>query len=199
MTRPRAAWWLLAVVGWVLGACSGDDSSPPGAGGSSASGGAGGSSQTGGAGGSTTGGGAGTGGTAGSGGSGGGDTDAGSAGKAGAAGAPGDGSTGGEPGKCLAAGTYTVVNDGSNGYLIAGGSLNTAITLCRGTTYTFAINAPFHPFYIRDGQVEYTAGITGSRITTGNLVFAVPMNAPAMLFYQCAAHDWMTGPILTVD
>ena len=190
MTRGRRIGWLFAAVGLMLGACSGDDSSPTGSGGSSASGGgggAGGSSDTGGAAGSTSGGSAGTGGEAGS-------------GDSGAADAASDAPPTTEGGRCLAAGTLPVVNEASTGYRINGGSLNAPLTLCRGNTYTFAINAPGHPFYVRQQTgTTFTSGITGNHIETGNLVFAVPQDAPDMLFYQCDYHELMTGAILIVD
>jgi len=218
MTRRRG-WWLLTTVGLVLGGCSGDDSTPTGSGptgsgGSSATGGAGGaggSSDPGGAAGST-GGSGGTGGEAGSSGSGGsggttGNPDAGSGG----AGAGGGGnrdaasdatpaSEAGEAGRCLAAGTLTVVNQGSSGYLFNGGPLNAVLTLCRGNKYTFAINAPGHPFYIRTSTgTSFTTGITGAHTAAGDLVFDVPPTAPDMLFYQCDVHETMTGVVLIVD
>jgi hypothetical protein len=102
-------------------------------------------------------------------------------------------------GRCLAPGTHTIVNQGSDGYIISGGGLNAPLTLCRGSTYTFAINAPGHPFFIRQGANDYNDGVTNNRASIGDLVFAVPMTAPAMLAYQCTAHDWMTGAILIVD
>jgi hypothetical protein len=227
MTRPRRSLLLLAVAG-VLGACSGDDSSPAGAGGSSAAGGtggdggaggAGGSSETGGAGGATSGGAAGDGGSAGSGGSSGGaggasgtggasgsggaggNPDSGTGGKGGNG--PGDASTGGPPlidgGRCVAPGTYTVVNQGSDGYIIAGSTLNPMLTLCRGMTYTFAINAPGHPFFFRREAGDYEDGITGNRTAIGNVVFTVSMTAPDLLFYECSAHPWMTAPVHVVN
>jgi hypothetical protein len=106
----------------------------------------------------------------------------------------------GEPGPCLAAGTLTVVNSASDGYFIDGGALNAPITLCRGSTYTFSINAPGHPFYIRlETGVGFDNGVTGNYTAVGNLVFSVPSDAPSTLFYQCDVHELMTGPIFIVD
>ena len=93
-----------------------------------------------------------------------------------------------------------VVNQASDGYLFNGGPLNPPLTLCRGTKYTFAINAPLHPFYIRNQNgTSFVDGITGNHIDSGNLVFDVPVTAPNMLFYQCDFHDVMTGAIIIVD
>jgi hypothetical protein len=172
----------------------------------------GGSSATGGAGGSTSAGTAGTGGEGGASGSSGaggtsGDPDAASdgAGVSDSAGADGardapPTNEGGEAGDCLPAGTLTVVNQGSEGYLIDGGSLNAAITLCRGNKYALAIDSPGHPFYVRTSTGStFTDGITGNHISSGDLVFDVPLSAPNLLFYQCDIHDVMTGAILIVD
>jgi hypothetical protein len=103
-------------------------------------------------------------------------------------------------GRCLPAGTHTVVNDGSIGYSIAGNGLNVPITLCRGFKYTFAINAPGHPFFIRtQAGPTYTTGITGNHTATGDLVFDVPASAPSPLIYECQIHPSMTGALVIVD
>ena len=77
--------------------------------------------------------------------------------------------------------------------------LNPVLTLCRGVTYTFAVNAPGHPFFIRREMGDYEDGITNNRTASGNLVFVVPMNAPDRLAYECVAHSWMTGSIHVVN
>ena len=93
-----------------------------------------------------------------------------------------------------------VVNDGSAGYLFDGGPLNPVLRLCRGSKYTFVIDAPGHPIYIRNQNgTSFIDGITGNHISSGNLVFDVPLTAPSMLFYQCDIHDLMTGAIVIVD
>ena len=105
-----------------------------------------------------------------------------------------------EGGRCLPAGTHTITNDGSNGYSIAGNSLNAAITLCRGFKYTFTIKTPGHPFFIRtQAGPTYNDGITGNHRSDGDLVFDVPMSAPDLLIYECEIHPSMTGALVIVN
>ena len=82
---------------------------------------------------------------------------------------------------------------------------NPTLTLRRGTTYIFSGSNGSHPFYIKSVQGNTTAntftnGVTGSGMTgSAPLTFAVPTNAPATLFYNCAVHSSMTGTINIVD
>jgi hypothetical protein len=104
---------------------------------------------------------------------------------------------------CQNQGTLTVTASGMTAYLIDGMS-NPSLTFCRGTTYTFAVNAPGHPFYIKTVQGTgtdnaYSSGVTGNGATSGDVVFAVPADAPATLFYDCSIHAAMTGTIHIVD
>lgn len=109
-------------------------------------------------------------------------------------------------GFCLAAVTmvaaqsqtsYQVANIGFSAYTFDGTS-NPTLTLYRGVTYTFTVSAPGHPFWIKTAQVTgtgsaYSSGVTGNGLATGNVVFAVPMNAPDELYYICEFHSSMTG------
>ena len=76
---------------------------------------------------------------------------------------------------------------------------NPTLFLTRGRTYTFAINATGHPFYIQTASgtssPQYSTGVTGNGTASGTLTFAVPANAPAALYYQCGVHAPMTGQI----
>jgi hypothetical protein len=88
-------------------------------------------------------------------------------------------------------------------YVIDGMS-NPALTFCRGTTYSFAVNTPGHPFYINSVQGTgtanaYSSGVTGNGATSGDVVFAVPADAPATLYYNCSFHAAMTGAIHIVN
>jgi plastocyanin len=68
--------------------------------------------------------------------------------------------------------------------------------LRRGDTYTFTNNAAGHPFEIRasNGGSAYSTGVTNNG-GTGNIVFTVPMGAPATLYYQCTLHSGMGNTI----
>jgi len=81
---------------------------------------------------------------------------------------------------------------------------NPGLTLQRGLTYTFAVNATGHPFYIKTiqstGTVNaYNDGVTGNGLQGGTLTFTVPASAPATLFYDCSIHSSMTGTITIVN
>ena len=96
--------------------------------------------------------------------------------------------------------TFTVVNSGASAYAINGNN-NPTLSLVRGFTYSFQINAPGHPFWIKTVQGNgtgdaYTNGVSGNQTQIGTLVFAVPTNAPSPLFYNCELHQLMTGQIL---
>jgi hypothetical protein len=89
-----------------------------------------------------------------------------------------------------AAATFTVTATCCTAYTIDAQS-NPTLTLTRGSTYTFDVNTPGHPFYIK------TAQVTGT--TAATLTFAVPASAPATLFYQCSVHSPMTGTINVIS
>ena len=81
---------------------------------------------------------------------------------------------------------------------------NPAITLKRGVTYTFELKASGHPFWIKSKNSTgvgnaYTNGVTGNGLERGTLTFAVPVDAPALLHYNCQVHDMMNGVINIID
>lgn len=103
---------------------------------------------------------------------------------------------------------YDVTNSGSSAYIFNGNGLNSSsnpnITLKRGSTYTFTVNTPGHPFLINTTQGtgtgnEYSDGVTGNGTQTGTVTFVVPANAPSTLFYNCEFHSSMTGTITIED
>ncbi len=115
----------------------------------------------------------------------------------------GGGSGGTSTASCHAVGTLTVTNQGMAAYMIDGAA-NPTLTLCRGSTYTFAVNATGHPFYIKTvasvGNTNaYNTGVTGNGMDVGNVVFVVDASAPNTLFYNCSVHAAMTGTINVVN
>lgn len=103
---------------------------------------------------------------------------------------------------------YNVVNSGASAYLFTGADLtdasNPEITLTRGETYTFSINATGHPFYIKSVQGNgtgnaYNSGVTNNGTVSETITFTVPMDAPATLYYNCQFHGSMTGTFDIVD
>jgi len=94
---------------------------------------------------------------------------------------------------------FAVTALGSTAYVINGAN-NPTLTLQRGTTYTFAVNAAGHPFDIKTNNTTGTAnrynnGVTGQGVMNGTLTFAVPLDAPTPLRYICELHAAMTGII----
>jgi hypothetical protein len=98
--------------------------------------------------------------------------------------------------------TFNVTAFGATAYRFAelGTTNNPTLSLLRGTTYTFNVNAAGHPFFIATSGMNaaatpFTTGVTGNNVQTGVLTFAVPASAPATLFYQCGVHNAMSGTI----
>ena len=108
---------------------------------------------------------------------------------------------------CHAAGTIPVVNSGMTAYLFDGASApNPDLTLCRGSTYVFAVNAPpNHPFWIKTAKNDtgtgnaFSTGVTGNGTMAGDVTFAVPTSAPDTLFYDCQTHAMMSGTIHIIN
>jgi hypothetical protein len=75
-------------------------------------------------------------------------------------------------------------------YTINGQAPNPTLTLTRGQTYTFEINAdPVHPFVITvDGSSFVVPGVTGNNTHLGTITYVVPMDAPDSLLYLCSEH-----------
>ncbi|QBA65671.1 CHRD domain-containing protein [Muriicola soli] len=104
--------------------------------------------------------------------------------------------------------TYDVVNDGATAYVFNGEELtdfsNPDLTLKRGSTYTFNIDAPGHPFLIKEVQGPgtmdlYNEGVTDNGAVAGAVTFTVPADAPDILYYNCEFHASMTGTFTIVD
>ena len=71
------------------------------------------------------------------------------------------------------------------------------ITLARGDTVNFAVNAPGHPFYLKTAPVTGSAntisGLTNNGTTNG-IVSWTPTQA-GTYYYICSLHGGMLGTI----
>lgn len=80
---------------------------------------------------------------------------------------------------------------------------NPTITLQRGRRYSFFINAPNHPFWIKTTQTTGIAdayyGVTNNGTNNGTITFLVPKDAPNTLYYNCQYHTVDRGIINIVD
>lgn len=90
----------------------------------------------------------------------------------------------------LLAADFTVTSPGFF-YTINANQPNPTLTLVRGKTYTFAVNASsIHPFLIE------SAGVVNNNISQGTITFTVP-NVVSNYTYVCSIHGF-GGQILTV-
>ena len=98
---------------------------------------------------------------------------------------------------------FGVTASGASAYTFSGAATgnNPTLTLQRGKTYRFDINASGHPFEIRvsNGGSAYTNGVVTQNATNGAVYFTVPDDAPATLVYQCTVHAAMVGTINVID
>ena len=103
---------------------------------------------------------------------------------------------------------YDVTNEGASAYQFNGNGLTDAsnpdITLKRGETYEFVINAPGHPFIIKSVQGTgtgnaFSSGVSNNGTANGTITFTVPNDAPDTLFYNCEFHGSMTGTFTITD
>jgi hypothetical protein len=95
---------------------------------------------------------------------------------------------------------FQVTNNGVSAYVIDG-SDNPTLTLVRGNTYFFTVNASGHPFWIQttgagysSGNV-YNTGVTNNGDDVGGIQFTIDAGAPSTLYYQCQNHSAMVGTI----
>ena len=101
--------------------------------------------------------------------------------------------------------TYTLGASGMDHYTFTGEGLTGAVNdptlyLLRGKTYNFVNgnSSGAHPFRIQSvagaGGTEYNTGVTNNSGAGGStIVFAVPQDAPDVLYYICTSHPAMNG------
>jgi hypothetical protein len=98
---------------------------------------------------------------------------------------------------------YEVGNTSSTSYRL-NGYANPAITVVRGQTYTFLVNASGHPFWIKTAATTgtgdaYNTGVTNNGDDVGTITWTVDLDAPSTLYYICQNHSAMGGTITVVD
>ena len=103
---------------------------------------------------------------------------------------------------------FTVTAPDSNRYQFDGAGFpagtsgdNPDLHLKKGQTYYFRNTSSGHPFRIqsttRTSGTPYNTGVTDNNASgsSGVVIFHVPMDAPATLYYQCSSHTNMVGNI----
>jgi hypothetical protein len=109
---------------------------------------------------------------------------------------------------------YTVKNNDQSAYEFTHreNENNPILTLYRGNTYKFSVNAKGHPFWIMtepykskvslDGSTStiFDTGVANNGADEGTVTFTVPTTgAPDTLYYQCGNHDAMYGILQIKD
>jgi hypothetical protein len=94
---------------------------------------------------------------------------------------------------------FQIGNAGTGAYTVDGIN-NKTLTLVRGQSYFFTVNASGHPFWIKTAQTTgvtdaYSTGVTNNGDDVGGIIFTVDAGAPATLYYICQFHSPMTGII----
>jgi len=94
-------------------------------------------------------------------------------------------------------GTLTVTNSGTSAWIIDG-AINPPLDLISGYTYTFNVNSPGHPFYIKYTATPGSAGaypnVTNNGTETGLVTFVAPYGI-APLYYVCGIHTSMNNTL----
>jgi len=99
--------------------------------------------------------------------------------------------------------SYEVTNSGTSSYRL-NGYADPAITVVRGQTYTFTLNASGHPFWIKTAATTgtgdaYNTGVTNNGDDVGTITWTVDIDAPNTLYYICQNHSAMGGTITVID
>jgi len=99
---------------------------------------------------------------------------------------------------------FSVINSGMGSYTIDGALNNPTITVVRGYTYFFTVNASGHPFWFQttsgayNSANTYSTGVTNGGDDVGLIQFTVPAGAPSTLYYICQNHSSMNGTITVI-
>ena len=107
--------------------------------------------------------------------------------------------------------TIKVTNNAAGAYNFSGYTGdNPTLTLYRGNTYKFEVEALGHPFYIKTEKISGTTKqydsdhVDNNGAMQGTVTFTVPTTdqssgLPDILFYACGNHTSMQGNILIED
>jgi len=95
--------------------------------------------------------------------------------------------------------TFNVVNSGTASYVI-NGATNPTLTVVRGYSYFFTVNASGSNFYLKTAQGiglanQYSTGVTNNGAATGGILWTVDAGAPSTLYYQSQQNSGQTGTI----
>ncbi|MCA9711686.1 MAG: hypothetical protein KDK70_37975 [Myxococcales bacterium] len=96
-----------------------------------------------------------------------------------------------------------MTNAGFSDYLFDG-LADPTITVVRGCSYTFNVDALGHPFLIKSVQGigvanAYNDGVVNNGVAQGVITWDVSLAAPDPLFYNCQFHAPMTGEFNVID
>ena len=101
---------------------------------------------------------------------------------------------------------FYVTNIGESSYNFDGATSgqNPILTLVRGVTYQFEINASNHPFYIKTTGTtgtgaQFTEGVVNNGEDSGSIYFTPPSGSPDLLYYNCQFHSSMGASMSIVD
>jgi hypothetical protein len=99
--------------------------------------------------------------------------------------------------------SYEVGKTSNTSYRL-NGYANPAITVVRGQTYTFKLDASGQPFWIKTAQTTgtgdaYNTGVTNNGDDVGTITWTVDIDAPSTLYYISQNASAMKGTITVVD
>ena len=103
---------------------------------------------------------------------------------------------------------FNVTNNAVSSYIFTGAisGNNPTLTLVRGLTYTFNVDATGHPFWIKSGSVEvsgttnaFNNNVTNNGDDSGVVEFTPDLNTPSSLYYICQNHSGMGARINVVN
>jgi hypothetical protein len=95
--------------------------------------------------------------------------------------------------------TFNVVNSGTVSYVI-NGATNPTLTVVKGYSYFFTVNASGSNFFIKTAAGigtanQYGLGVTNNGAAVGGILWTVDSGAPSTLYYQSQQNSGQTGTI----